>query len=118
MRMPVWQRGLIALLAVAVTCALFINYCNLVYQCGCTYLWAGGADHCNIHHGPKHCPWCQLGTNGQMLVWLSMVVPQAIVSFWLGPQGFLKRLIAALLTFPIAGLVPAIGLGLWKGYWN
>ncbi len=24
-----------------------LPYCGLLYQCGCTYSWKGGADHCN-----------------------------------------------------------------------
>ena len=36
------------------------QYCNLIFQCGCTWPWAGGSSHCNIHNpnGP-HCPWCE-----------------------------------------------------------
>ncbi|MFQ5770636.1 MAG: hypothetical protein ACE5HX_08875 [bacterium] len=41
--------------------AIFITpFCSLMYRCGCTFLWAGAADYCNIYQaGRHHCPWCQ-----------------------------------------------------------
>ncbi|MBL8179471.1 MAG: hypothetical protein JNK48_32630 [Bryobacterales bacterium] len=111
------ERSAIAFVSVAFTCAFFINYCNLIYQCGCTFLWSGAAAHCNIHHGPKHCPWCSIG-DGAYLVLLFLIVPQVVVSFWPRPWRWHMRLAAALLAFPIAGLIPAIALGIWQGYWN
>lgn len=117
--MPKWQRALIALTAAAVTSALFINYCNLVYQCGCTYIWAGADAHCNIHkaHG-RHCPWCLIGMSGALGVWLSIVLPQAAISFWPARWSWGRRLFLALAAFPILGLIPTVLLGLWYGYWN
>ena len=34
---------------------------GVLFRCNCTWPWAGGAAHCNIHHatGPK-CPWCNV----------------------------------------------------------
>jgi len=34
-------------------------YCGALFRCGCTWIWAGGSDKCNVHNptGP-HCPWC------------------------------------------------------------
>jgi hypothetical protein len=111
------QKSLIAVVSVAVTCAFFINYCDLIYQCGCRSLWNGAAAHCNIHHGPKHCPWCSIG-NGAYLVMAFMAAVQIGVSFWPSPWPWWTRLALALITFPIAGLIPGITLGLWQGYWN
>ncbi len=34
-------------------------FCGLMFRCGCTSLWSGAADYCNVHQpGPPHCPWC------------------------------------------------------------
>ena len=115
--MPYWKRAAVFAVAAAVTCVFFINFCNLVYQCGCTWLWAGAADHCNIHSGPKHCPWCEIGTAGQLLVWLSMVIPQGVIAFATQLR-FAQRLGAAILAFPGFGLITALVVGLWRGYWN
>jgi len=109
----------IALFAVAVTCVLFINYCDLMYNCGCTWLWAGAADHCNIHNPQgRHCPWCTIGLTGSLLVWLFMVIPQVAIAFWPASWSMGKRLLLAVLAFPVAGLIPGVTLGLWHGYWN
>ena len=44
--------GRIARAAAAFTSVFFIDFCNLVYQCGCRSLWAGADAACNIHtHG-------------------------------------------------------------------
>ena len=34
-------------------------YCGWLFNCGCTFNWAGGWSRCNVHnpHGPQ-CPWC------------------------------------------------------------
>ena len=33
--------------------------CDLLFRCGCTWVWAGAAAHCNIHNPlPPHCPVC------------------------------------------------------------
>ena len=33
--------------------------CDLVFDCGCAWVFAGGEAHCNIHHpAPPHCPAC------------------------------------------------------------
>jgi hypothetical protein len=105
--------------AAVVTSALFINFCNLVYQCGCESLWAGAADHCNIHiAGSRHCPWCSIGTAGSVGVWGAIVAAQAAVAFlWRGP-GWLLRAAMTILTFPVAGGILALGVGLAKGYWH
>ncbi|MCC6389193.1 MAG: hypothetical protein IT167_01225 [Bryobacterales bacterium] len=114
----IWHKILIAIAAAAVSFALFINYCGLVYQCGCTWLWAGAADHCNIHTAGRHCPWCALSQTGQNLVLLSIIIPQLVVCFWPAAWSWPKRVLLTFVAFPIAGLVPAITLGLWTGYWN
>jgi hypothetical protein len=114
--LPKW---LIFLVAAAATCILFINFCNFVFGCGCTWLWAGAADHCNIHHhGPRQCPWCRYSTAGQLGVWLGMVIPQAIVSFWPARWRWPLRLSLALAAFPAAGTLIALITGTIAGYWN
>lgn len=43
----------------AATVFSVLPLCDLLFACGCTWPWAGGLRHCNIHDasGP-HCPWC------------------------------------------------------------
>jgi hypothetical protein len=105
--------------ATVVTSVLFINFCNLVYQCGCESLWAGAAEHCNIHNPEsRHCPWCTIGTMGAVAIYGCIVAVQALVAFrWQG-LGFLPRAIFALLAFPATGAILALLTGLAQGYWR
>ncbi|HUG54861.1 MAG TPA: hypothetical protein VMR21_14725 [Vicinamibacteria bacterium] len=47
-------------LAAAVAVALTAHpVCDLLFRCGCTWVWAGAAAHCNIHNPhPPYCPVC------------------------------------------------------------
>lgn len=113
------MKALIALAAVTVTSVFFMDYCNLIYRCGCEPIWAGRDAHCNRHAmSGKHCPVCSLPFPGQVMVWAAMAIPQLAVSLWPAPWTRTRRLAFALLTFPVTGLPFFIGLGIWKGYWN
>lgn len=118
--MPRWLKPtLIALLAVTVTSVFFIDFCNLVYQCGCKSLWAGAAGQCNIHnHSGKHCPWCSFGQTGYAIVYGSMIVPQILLAFLPRRRSLPARLIWSLLAFPVAGAGLAVVFGLITGYWS
>jgi len=115
-----WLSGtLIMMVALAASWILALDLCQLVFQCGCTHLWAGGAARCNIHMANgRHCPWCSVGEGGYALIYLGIALPQAWFSFrprsWMWPL----RLVAALLAFPVFGTVEAVALGLATGYWR
>ena len=113
---------LLKLLALAATAsaswALFINFCNLVYQCGCRSLWAGAADHCNIHtlEGP-HCPWCVDAWTGPLVSGL-VTLAQALVLLVPGRATLLTRSVAAALSLPVVGGALALIFGVARGYWH
>ena len=110
-------KGWILLIAATVTSLLFINYCDLIFRCGCTWLWAVADAHCNIH-APRgrHCPFCIKGYG--FGVWTFMVLAQAGVVYARTSWTCRMRLLFAVLAFPIVGIIPALVLGLWTGYWN
>jgi hypothetical protein len=60
--------------------SIFIHpLCRLLFDCGCTWWWAGAAAHCNIHHAaPPHCPWCTSGQRGFAAVLLTILLLQAL----------------------------------------
>jgi len=105
--------------AATLTSMLFINFCHLVFQCGCRSWWAGAADHCNIHMaGVPHCPWCTSGGFSGYVSFGAIVVVQALIAFWPGGAGVLGRLSGALLAFPVVGGIGAVVSGLATGYWS
>jgi hypothetical protein len=109
----------IAFAAVALTSVFFIDLCNLIYQCGCTHLWAGADAHCNIHMpGAKHCPWCAVGPWGGLAVFAGIVIPQVVLSFHPARWNWKARLAAAVAAFPLIGGIEGLAMGLAMGYWN
>ena len=119
MRSPAGSRIAIAVAGCIVTTAFFIDFCNLVYRCGCRSLWNGAAVACNIHsNATHHCPWCSIGTAGAFAVWLTVVVFQCLIAFrWTGLPVF-PRLLLTLAAFPVIGGLLALGLGLSLDYWS
>lgn len=107
----------------AISLLFFINFCDLVYQCGCRSFWNGAAEACNIHLADsRHCPWCSYGSWGLYLPASTILLGQAVLSFW--PEGArrgirqrLLRLLVVLLAFPVLGGLTALAFGLHSGYW-
>lgn len=59
-------RGALAGVLTAIT---GLPVCNLIFRCGCAWMFAGGADHCNMHvPGPPDCPVCTSGPVGALFV--------------------------------------------------
>ncbi len=103
--------------AAGFTAIFFINWCNMVYNCGCTFIWAGFADHCNIQTaGPPDCPWCARGDLAAAAFFVTLGA-QGLVSLWPGRLGRL-RAIAAFAASPIAAGLAGLVIGLLTGYWN
>ena len=104
--------------AAAVTCTFFINLCNWIYRCGCESLWAGAAEHCNIHNETgRHCPFCSHGNAAYAGVLAWILIPQLIVSVWPLPWKWPMRLAVVLLVFPVACWLAAVVFGWLDGYW-
>ncbi len=95
----------------------FIQFCDLLFDCGCRALWAGAASHCNIHNpGPPHCPWClQEGSFGWWS-FVAVITSQAAIVLWPGALGP-GRVISALLAFPVVGGLAGGAIGVATGYW-
>lgn len=111
------RRVAVFVVAATVSSVFFIDFCNLIYACGCKSLWAGAAESCNIHtHGAKHCPFCAIGTVGSYSVWGVIVVVQGLVAF--SRLDFVSTLLGSLAAFPVTAGVLAVALGLWMGYWS
>lgn len=107
----------LCLLAVGFTGVFFINWCDLVYQCGCTFLWTGASAQCNIHQAqPPHCPWCTNTTAaGGALIFT--VLTQTALTWLPGPLTWLRAM-AVFAASPIAAAAAGAVIGLAAGYWS
>ncbi len=102
---------------------LFVDACGLVFDCGCTSLWAGGSALCNVHSatGP-HCPWCAHPVAGATALF-GVVFAQAGLIYGPLPVGFRSfglrgRFVAAMLAFPVVATALGLMHGTWYGYWG
>jgi hypothetical protein len=110
------KKGLIFLASATFSSVFFINFCNLVFQCGCQSLWAGADAHCNIHNASgHHCPWC---LQNPMWGYGAMMASQLAISFWPATVSWGVRLSAALVAFPVLGGLAALLYGYATGYWR
>ena len=106
------------LLTAAIAAILFINVCDLVFDCGCRSLWNGAAEECNIHIADaRHCPWCErpLVGAGAFLVVLSA---QAAAIFAPLSLGIAARFGLAIGALPLAGGLIGWLQGWLMGYWS
>ena len=106
-------------LAVAITCVFFIDFCNLIYRCGCKSLWAGADRLCNVHiPSAKHCPFCSHGATAYAIVLGLILIPQLLVGWWPSHWDWRIRLMAAVLVFPLVATIAALAIGIVDGYWS
>ena len=108
-----WVVGLSVVLLTAV---LLHNVCDLFYDCGCTWLWAGGDAHCNIHeaNGP-HCPWCANGLGGLVTV-LGLTTLAEMLGAWGPRRPFWARLVGSVFAGALTLLALGILFALHDGY--
>ena len=99
--------------------ALFINACDVLYECGCRSWWNGAAEACNIHAPQsRHCPWCVEDGLGGSISFAMVILCQATISFWPGKMAVGARLAGALSAFPVVAGIGGLLFGLLTGYWS
>src|SRR5216684_7843467 len=104
-------RGVLFLGSASITWVFLINLCHLIYQCGCTWMWSGAAQHCNIHDAEsRHCPWCSIGDFGFYSIAASIIVLQGVIALGPGPWRLSVRALGSLAAFPILGSVIGVVL--------
>jgi len=117
-RVPGWAwKAAIFAAGFAFTSQFFIVWCDLIYDCGCTFDVLGGAAHCNIQKaGAPDCPWCADAVYGGS-AFAATLGGQALAAFWPGPAAIGRRLAATLLASPISSGVAGLVIGWLSGYW-
>ena len=106
MTLSLSSKRILLLAAVAVVSAsvLMPPVCNLLFKCGCSWLWTTAAAHCNVHNSaPPHCPWCSHGGLGYYLPYAGFIVgPFVAGAFFFRFTGHL--VLAVLIT--VAAILP------------
>ena len=121
--MPIVRHILLAkaaifLVAAGVTSVLFINGCDLLFDCGCRSWWNGAADSCNVHNSrPPHCPFCLVDGIGGYASFALIVCVQGLVTFRPSGLALWKRAASAFLAFPVVGGFCGLVLGWITRYW-
>ena len=119
-------RVLVFAVAASAASLLFLDLCDLFYDCGCVSLWAGGAAHCNIQTpGPPDCPYCA-HPRVAYGAFFGTIAAQGAVLFLPARKGsprrrgrgLLRRTIGAFLAIPVVVGAVAGVLGLLTGYWG
>lgn len=79
------------LITLVITSVVYMPVCNLVFDCGCTWPWLGGVQHCNIHvAGPPDCPLCKGGAPVQAVGFGVIASPIFLVA-WAAAKKLGKR---------------------------
>ena len=57
---------------------IHVPFCDFLYKCGCTYIFDGGWDDCNVHNtsGAPKCPWCMASAS---VAWTTSYLVQAVM---------------------------------------
>jgi hypothetical protein len=68
-----YQAGVFTVIAALI---LITPLCGLLFDCGCTWPWAGLESHCNIHNDQAlhQCPWCVSTIAGVVSVGLAVLI--------------------------------------------
>ena len=121
-------------LTAVVFAAVFVTpYCGYLFECGCTWPWAGLDAHCNIYdaYAEHRCPWCVSlpagGLSMLAILGLSYAAATHPLGSWTGaleessraPRGFAvfaSGFLNGIVAFLIAGFVTAWLAALWTGY--
>ena len=129
-RMGLAPRVLFLGVLAAATALFWLQLCDLVYDCGCLGLWAGAAEHCNVHQAPAgsphRCPWCASPLAGGVsfvgtMTWFSLALLRrwpARLGTWSWSGELLARLTTAGLAIPVFAFAVGWISGQLMGYWG
>ena len=78
-----WRRRVVlAAITVAIVSLTYHATCDMVFDCGCSWIFAGGTDTCDIHvPGPPDCPVCTNVAAGIAFSAALLAVWGAVVAF-------------------------------------
>jgi len=115
---------------------LITPLCGLLFDCGCTWPWAGLESHCNIHDpsAVHQCPWCVSSIAGAVSVGLAVLIgfllsikqlnsgydmrDSALAGMHkkMGPFYMVKKFIVGLIGFTVTAVITGWVSGYLQGY--
>jgi hypothetical protein len=108
--------ALLAALAIVSASVLMPPMCNLLFKCGCSWLWTTAAANCNVHNAsPPHCPWCSHGATGYYLPYVGFIAGQFLAGalvFRFTGQFLLAALSVVAAMLPVGYLMGVVTLQL------
>ena len=109
---------MVLLAGFAATALLFLDFCDLAFDCGCRAFWLGAAEACNVHDpASRHCPWCSHGFWGGAVPFGAVLGAQTAAVCWPGRWPLAVRIAAVVAALPVVGGLAALAFGLASGYW-
>jgi hypothetical protein len=115
--MGLFKAGGVIFISWAASLAAIHKLCGTMFGCGCTWIWEGGSEHCNIHHPfPPHCPWCTHGLTGFLWVPALLLLAEAVVVMRLRKRSIIVLLVAAAATYLAVGAAAGLVSALMEGY--
>jgi len=128
-----YQAGYFTVVAALI---LITPLCGLLFDCGCTWPWAGLESHCNIHdpNAVHQCPWCVSSIAGAVSVGLAVLMgfllsikqsnsgydmrgsALAGMKQRMGLFGFVKKITMGLVGFTATAVVTGWVSGYLQGY--
>ena len=111
------EKLLSALIVFIIASIALTPYCGWLFDCGCTWPWAGLDADCNNHKpGTVHkCPWCGNYVKGFISTTLTMGCA-TLITYVLARRGIAQGLLAGGTAFLIVGFISAWISASLQGY--
>jgi hypothetical protein len=94
-------------------------FCGLLFDCGCSWPWAGLESNCNFHKegATYHCPWCEYPVAGLGSILLAVCSGVLAALLGLGRDGQVAtRTLEGVAVFLIAGILLGWLTAIFTGY--
>lgn len=103
-----WDIAYCFLQAYTINYVLHNPYCNLMFNCGCTWNWSGSWKDCNVHNPlTPNCPWCSASKLAAWTIQELVIVLLTLVGYLLHVKKahIMTQLIVLILSFLVHGVI-------------
>ena len=106
-------QNLCSVMTLVIGLILITPLCGWMFDCGCTWPWAGLDSHCNIYDMSQedHCPWCVSMVLGYFLAGVPLLI-SSVFAWYVSVLLFGRSQITVLLSSNVHFATATIGLNL------